>query len=60
MSVLWGMAEPAFDESLESCGRVCVSAFGRNMALVVVKTFSHLIYSIYFVFSVIFANITLQ
>jgi hypothetical protein len=30
-------------QSLDSDGRVCVSAFGRNLASVAVKMFSHLI-----------------
>jgi hypothetical protein len=30
--------------SLESDGRFCVGAFGRNLASAVVKMFSHLIY----------------
>jgi hypothetical protein len=32
--------------SLESGGRFCVGAFGRNLASVVLKMFSHLIYFI--------------
>jgi hypothetical protein len=42
----WSLAESAFGGSLESDGRYCVSAFGKNMASVVVKMFSHLIYFI--------------
>jgi hypothetical protein len=33
-------------ESLESGGRFCVCAFGRNLDSVSVKTFSHLMYFI--------------
>jgi hypothetical protein len=40
----WGLAESAFGESLESDGLFCVGAFGRNVASVAVKIFSHLIY----------------
>jgi hypothetical protein len=36
--------ESAFGGSLESGGRFCVGAFGRNLASVAVKIFSHLIY----------------
>jgi hypothetical protein len=32
--------------NLESGGRFCVGAFGRNLVSVAVKMFSHLIYSI--------------
>jgi hypothetical protein len=39
----WGLAESAFGGSLESGGRFCVDAFGRNLASVAVKMFSHLI-----------------
>jgi hypothetical protein len=42
----WGLAESAFGGSLESGGRFCVGAFGRNLASVAVKIFSHLIYFI--------------
>jgi hypothetical protein len=42
--LLWGLAESAFGGSLESGGRFCVPAFGRNLASVAVKMFSHLIY----------------
>jgi hypothetical protein len=38
--------ESAFGGSLESGGRFCVGAFGRNLASVAVKMFSHLIYFI--------------
>jgi hypothetical protein len=34
----------AFCGSLESGGRFCVGAFGRNLVSVAVKMFSHLIY----------------
>jgi hypothetical protein len=40
----WSLAEFAFDGSLESGGRFCVGAFGRNLASVAVKMFAHLIY----------------
>jgi hypothetical protein len=41
---LWrGLAESAFGGSLGSGGRFCVGAFGRNLASVAVKMFSHLI-----------------
>jgi hypothetical protein len=33
-----------FGWSLESGGKFCVGAFGRNLALVAVDIFSHLIY----------------
>jgi hypothetical protein len=36
----------AFGGSLESGCRFCVGAFGRNLASVAVKMFSHLIYFI--------------
>jgi hypothetical protein len=36
--------EPAFGGSLVSGGRFCVGAFGRNLASVAVKMFSHSIY----------------
>jgi hypothetical protein len=39
----WGIAESAFGGSLESGGRFYVGAFGRNLASVTVKMFSHLI-----------------
>jgi hypothetical protein len=38
------MAKTACGGSLESGGRVCAGAFGRNLASVTVKMFSHLIY----------------
>jgi hypothetical protein len=38
------MVGSAFGGSLESSGRFCVGAFGRNLASVAVKMFSHLIY----------------
>jgi hypothetical protein len=40
----WGLAESAFGGNLESGGRFCVGAFGRNLASVAVKMFSHSIY----------------
>jgi hypothetical protein len=40
----WGLAESAFCGSLESGDRFCVGAYGRNLASVAVKMFSHLIY----------------
>jgi hypothetical protein len=43
---LWGVAESAFGGSLESGGRFCVGAFGRNVASVAVNMFSCLIYFI--------------
>jgi hypothetical protein len=44
---LWrGLAEAAFSGSLEKGGRFCVGAFGRNLASVTMKMFSHLIYFI--------------
>jgi hypothetical protein len=39
-----GSGGVAFRKSLQSGGRFCVGAFGRNLAPVAVKTFSHLIY----------------
>jgi hypothetical protein len=42
----WGLAESTFGESLESGGRFCVGAFGRNLASIVVKMVSCLIYII--------------
>jgi hypothetical protein len=38
------MAGSAFGGSLESGGRFCVGAFGRNLASVALKMFSHEIY----------------
>jgi hypothetical protein len=38
-----GLAESAFSGSTESNGGFCVGAFGRNLASVAVKMFSHLI-----------------
>jgi hypothetical protein len=38
------VAESAFGGSLESGGRFCVGAFGRNLASVAVKMFSHSMY----------------
>jgi hypothetical protein len=46
MKLLWGLAESAFGGSLESGGRFCVGAFGRNLASVAKKMFSYLIYFI--------------
>jgi hypothetical protein len=40
----WGLAESVFNGSLESGCWFCVDAFGRNLASVTVKMFSHLIY----------------
>jgi hypothetical protein len=42
----WGLTESAFGGNLESGGRFCVGAFGRNLASVAVMMFSHLIYFI--------------
>jgi hypothetical protein len=42
----WSLAESAFGGSLDSGGRFCVGAFGRNTASVAVKMFSQLIYFI--------------
>jgi hypothetical protein len=39
----WGVAEFALGGSLESSGWFCVGAFGRNLASVAVKMFTHLI-----------------
>jgi hypothetical protein len=38
------LTECTFGGSLESGGRFCVGAFGRNLASVAVKMFPHLIY----------------
>jgi hypothetical protein len=50
--------------SLESGGRFCIGAFGRNLASVAVKMFSHLIYFIKkfykFLLLMRFAKIMLQ
>jgi hypothetical protein len=40
------LAESDFGGSPESGSRFCVGAFGRNLASVAVKIFSHLIYHI--------------
>jgi hypothetical protein len=40
----WRLTECAFCGSLESGGRFCVGAFGKNLASVAVKMFLHLIY----------------
>jgi hypothetical protein len=40
----WVLAKSAFGGSLESGGRFCVGAFGRNLASVAVKMFSRLMY----------------
>jgi hypothetical protein len=48
---------------LESGGRFCVGAFGRNLASVAMKMFAHLIYfkrNVIDVLSMRFAKITLQ
>jgi hypothetical protein len=37
----WDLAEYAFGGSLESGGRFCLGAFGRNLASVAVKMYSH-------------------
>jgi hypothetical protein len=55
----------AFGGSLESGGRFCVGAFGRNLASVAMKMLSHLIYLkkinfINFVLSMRFAKTVLQ
>jgi hypothetical protein len=39
-----GLAESAFDGSLETSGYFCVDAFGRNTASVAVNIFSRLIF----------------
>jgi hypothetical protein len=41
-----GLAESAFSGGLESGGRFCVGAFGRNLTSVAVKMFSHVVYFI--------------
>jgi hypothetical protein len=41
VSLWWGLAESAFGGSLESGGRFCVGAFGRNMSSVAIKMFPH-------------------
>jgi hypothetical protein len=43
MTLFWGLADPAFSRSLESGGRFCVGAFGRNLASIAGKMFSHVI-----------------
>jgi hypothetical protein len=43
-NTMGGLAESLFAMGMESDGRVCGGAFGRNLASVVVKMFSHLIY----------------
>jgi hypothetical protein len=40
----WGLAEFVFGGRLESGGRFCGGAFGRNLASVAVKMFSNLVY----------------
>jgi hypothetical protein len=40
------LAESAFGGSLESSSQFCVGAFGRNLASVTVKMFSHIVYFI--------------
>jgi hypothetical protein len=42
----WGLAESAFGGNLVSGGQFCVGAFGRDLASVAVKIFSHIIYYI--------------
>jgi hypothetical protein len=63
-SELWRSLRLARVCGLESGGRFCVGAFGRNLASVAVKMFSHLIYLrrnfINFVPLLRFANIMLQ
>jgi hypothetical protein len=39
----WNLAESAFGGSLESGGQFCVGEFGRNLGLITLKMFSHLI-----------------
>jgi hypothetical protein len=61
----WGLVESAFGGSLETGGRFCVGAFGKNLASIAVKIFSHLIFLknkcyINFVPSIRFAKIMLQ
>jgi hypothetical protein len=46
-----GVWRSAFGGSLESGGRFCVGAFGRNLASVAVKMFSYLICFINFILS---------
>jgi hypothetical protein len=41
-----GFGNSAFGESLESGGRFCVGAFGRNLASVAVKLFARLLYAV--------------
>jgi hypothetical protein len=40
VALWWGLAESAFDGGLESGGRFCVGAFGRNLASEEVFTFN--------------------
>jgi hypothetical protein len=60
----WGLAESAFGGCLESGGRFCVGAFGRNLASVAVKMSPHFIlFAKKFINSVLslrFAKIMLQ
>jgi hypothetical protein len=41
MRLWWGLTESALGVSLESGSWFCVGAFGRNLASVTVKMFSH-------------------
>jgi hypothetical protein len=43
----WGLAESAFDGSLESACLFCVGVIGRSLASVAVKMFSRLIWEFY-------------
>jgi hypothetical protein len=44
MRLWWGLVKSAFGGSLESGGRFCVGAFGRNLASVTVTMLSYLLY----------------
>jgi hypothetical protein len=46
----WGLAQSAFGGSPEPGYWFCVGAFGRKLASVAVKMFSHLIYNILYFF----------
>jgi hypothetical protein len=46
MRLWWGLVESAHGGSMETGGLFCVGAFGRNLASVTMKMFSHLIYFI--------------
>jgi hypothetical protein len=39
----WGLARSVFSVSMETCDWFCIGAFGRNLASVTRKMFSHLI-----------------